>query len=361
MDRELRTQRTRRRRLGSLPSAAGAIARLALARARETGIDVAPLLRRAGLTRRQLDDRSVRISVQSQIQFVELVASALEDSFLGFHLAREFDLREAGLLYYVMASSQSLADALRRAERYSTIVNEGICLRVRDARDFAVTFHYIGVERSSDRHQLEFWLTSLVRLCRQLTDHHLVPRRVGIAHQRMESAREFSAFLGRDIHFGADQDEVSFARTVRRLPVVSADPYLNELLIRYCEDALASRRTKCSTLRSDLEHAIALLLPHGPVRAGDVARTLGMSRRTLVRRLASERLTFSGLLTELRVSLARRYLAEGELAISQIAWLLGYQEISAFTHAFKRWTGMTPREARAGATRMRAAGARRHG
>jgi AraC-like DNA-binding protein len=67
----------------------------------------------------------------------------------------------------------------------------------------------------------------------------------------------------------------------------------------------------------------------------------------LARRLAAEGLTFTDLLEALRGDLARRHLADEGLTISQVAWLLGYQEISAFTHAFKRWTGMTPSEARA--------------
>ena len=72
-----------------------------------------------------------------------------------------------------------------------------------------------------------------------------------------------------------------------------------------------------------------------------------MSQRTLARRLSSECLTFSGILDELKSDLASRYVREGDLAISEIAWLLGYREVSAFTHAFKRWTGETPRAVRA--------------
>jgi AraC-like DNA-binding protein len=95
-----------------------------------------------------------------------------------------------------------------------------------------------------------------------------------------------------------------------------------------------------------LENAIVPLLPHGKARADEVAGRLGLSPRTLARRLASEGLTFEGILSELRADLAKRYLRDEALAISQIAWLLGYKEVSAFTHAFKRWTGKTPREAR---------------
>ena len=80
--------------------------------------------------------------------------------------------------------------------------------------------------------------------------------------------------------------------------------------------------------------------------AGEIARRLGMSKRTLARRVSSEGLTFAGILADLRVDLARRHLTDEDLAISQIAWLLGYQEVSAFTHAFKRQTGKAPSEVR---------------
>jgi AraC-like DNA-binding protein len=77
-----------------------------------------------------------------------------------------------------------------------------------------------------------------------------------------------------------------------------------------------------------------------------VARRLGVSERTLARRLNSERLTFSTVVEDLKLNLAGRYLSDEGLSISQIAWLLGYQEVSSLTHAFKRWTGKTPRQAR---------------
>jgi AraC-like DNA-binding protein len=95
-----------------------------------------------------------------------------------------------------------------------------------------------------------------------------------------------------------------------------------------------------------VENASAPLLPHGRAPADEIARQLGMSLRTLERRLGSEGLTFSSILSELRFDLARRYLQEGYLSISKIAWLLGYQNVGGFTHAFKRWSGKAPREAR---------------
>jgi AraC-like DNA-binding protein len=88
------------------------------------------------------------------------------------------------------------------------------------------------------------------------------------------------------------------------------------------------------------------LRQHGKMQMGEIARRLGMSKRTLARRLSSYGLTFAGILADLRVALGKRHLTDEDLAISQIAWLLGYQEVSAFTHAFKRKTGKTPKEVR---------------
>jgi AraC-like DNA-binding protein len=334
-------------RFHSMPSAGGGISRLVSAHMRELGIQLAPLLSRAGLTVEQIDDRSARLKVRSQIKFLELSAAASQDDFLGFHLARDFDLREIGLLYYVLASSEILADALHKAERYSRIVNEGISLRFSERRETAITFSYVDVERRSDRHQIEFWLTSFVRLCRQLTNRRLVPSQIKVMHNRAKTPAEFKSFLGCEIEFGSNVDEVVFPETVKLMPIGSADPHLNELLIKYCDEALAHRESNRTNLRSSVENAIALLLPHGKARASEIARRLGMSHRTLARRLSSEGLTFSGILDELKVDLAKGYLRDGNLPISQIGWLLGYREVSAFTHAFKRWTGSTPRQSRA--------------
>jgi AraC-like DNA-binding protein len=137
--------------------------------------------------------------------------------------------------------------------------------------------------------------------------------------------------------------------------------------LRNTEEALAHRPAHGATLRSNVENAITPLLPHGKASAGEVARQLGMSHRTLARRLAAEQLTFSEIQTELKTDLAKRYLRDGDLPISQIAWLLGYREVSAFTHAFRRWTGTAPRQSRAqgkfvsSGKRARAAGTWRTG
>jgi AraC-like DNA-binding protein len=336
------------KRLGALPTATGGIARLAYARARHAGIELKPLLQKAGLTYRQINNRGARLAVQQQIEFLNVAAKAIGDEFLGFHLAQVPDLRELGLLFYVAASSETLGDALQRAARYSSLANEGVSIECLEGRDIRMVFKYVGVARHLDRHQIEFLMAALVRLCRKLTNLQVSPSRVRITHRRPNNGgSELAAYYGPNIAFGAKADEVTFIESVKGTRVIGADPYLNELLVANCEQALAHRRTGGGAFRTAVENAIVPLLPHGDVRAAQIAVKMGLSRRTAARRLALEGLTFSAVLAGLRRDLARQYLSHPDLSISRIAWLLGYQEVSAFTHAFKRWSGKTPREARA--------------
>jgi AraC-like DNA-binding protein len=323
----------------TIPSATGGIARLACARLRELGKDVAAVLAEVGARPEQVNDDAIRLEVPKQIRILELASEELQDGLLGFHLARNFDFREIGLVYYVIASSERLADALLNGQRYCTIMNEGVRLNVK-------LDDYVNVDRQSDRHQIEFWLVTLVRICRQVTDTRLAPRHLRIRHRRDETPAEMRSFFGCDVEFGAASDEIIFPAPVASLPIVGSDNYLNDLLLRYAEEALADRPQERASLRSAVERVLPQLLPHAKASASNVAQKLAFSTRTLSRKLHDEGVAFAEILEETRAALARRYLAERDLPVSEIAWLLGYSEVSSFTHAFKRWTGMTPRQFR---------------
>ena len=282
------------------------------------------------------------VSVESQIAFLDLAANALRDEFLGFRLALDCDLRQIGLLYYAMASSETLGDALERAQRYSSIANAGVVIRCLANKDLAISLRYAGVARHTDRQQIETLVTTIVRICRTLTNRRLVPKAVRLAHVRSNDVSELKKFFGCPIAFGADADEIVFDKKEGQLHLVGADPYLNDVLLRYCEEALSHRRSNASPLRTRIENAITPLLPHRKASLGAVARQLGMSVRTLSRRLSEEDLKFAEVLEQLRSDLALEYLGEPSLSISQIAWLVGYNDVSSFSHACKRWTGMNP-------------------
>ena len=237
-------------------------------------------------------------------------------------------------------------DALKRVARYSQITNEALVFSYQEANRLIISLSYSGVPRHSDRHQIECFMFVAIRVCRMLTGQNLVPQHFSIAHHRSGDTSEMARFVGTKVEFGADRDEFALNLDARELPIIHADPYLNDLLLKYCEAVLADRRGDVSQLRTRVENSISPLLPHGRVLVEDVARSLGMSERTLARKLSDEGLNFTEILQHLRRDLAVRYLDDRKLHVSKIAWLLGFHEVSAFTHAFKRWTGKTPREMR---------------
>jgi AraC-like DNA-binding protein len=167
---------------------------------------------------------------------------------------------------------------------------------------------------------------------------------VRLTHYRGRGHAELSRYLGCNVEFGAPVDEILFAHRARDLRIRHSDPFLNRVLVGVCEDVLAERPRVPAAFVASVENAMAPLLPHGEARAAQVAARLGLSQRTFARRLAGEGLTFSALLHRLRLDLARRYLVQEKLAVSKVAWLLGYQEVGAFSHAFRRWTGKSPSE-----------------
>jgi AraC-like DNA-binding protein len=306
----------------------------------------APLLRSSHLTPQQIKNSQYRIPVKNQIQFLSVVADKLPDPYLGIHIAEGIELREMGLVYYVIASSETLGDALRRLARYSGITNEGVRITCHEGKDITVKFEYVGVSRLGDRQQIECIVEILVRICRRLTGRSLSPRIVKLNHRRTELPAGIKKVFGCNVIFGSDVDEVVFPRHAKSIAIINADPYLNSLLERYCEEALSNRQQQSGTWRLKVENAIVPLLPHGQAKLGEIAQRLGVSERTLTRLLASEQCTFSEILDALRLDLAKSYLREDNLPMSEVGWLLGFQNASAFFHAFKRWTGKTPRQVR---------------
>jgi AraC-like DNA-binding protein len=329
------------RQIANMPTAMGLATRLAYDRARAAGIALAPLLRQARLTREQIEDGKSRLPVRDQIDFLNAAAAALGDEMLGCHLGLDFELRAGGLIYYVLTSSGTLLELFQRGARFSTVVNEGVIHECIDGRQVGLTLEYTGVPRQDDRHQIEFWLTTLLRLCRRATGVHIRPSRVRLKHQGARGARQLAHFLGCPVEYGAVRDEILFARELRNLAIPHADAFLGRLLVGICEQTLARRKPAKDSVVQRAENVMAPLLPHGDARAAVVARRLGMSPRTFARRLAGEGTTFTQLLHRLRLALSRRYLREG-MAVSKVAWLLGYKEVGAFSHAFRRWTGKSP-------------------
>src|SRR5262245_50149712 len=137
-----------------------------------------------------------------------------------------------------------------------------------------------------------------LRLSRLLTGQNIVPQHFTMAHHRSEAIPEMVRFVETKVQFGSDRDELTLNVDARDLPLTHADTYLNDLLVKNCEPALANRRDDTTQLRTRVENAIVSVLPHGRVLVEDVARSLGMSERTLARKHSDERLNFTEILQE---------------------------------------------------------------
>ena len=327
-----------------MPTSIGLAVHLAVAHLERRGINPGALLASSGLSMSALESRK-RIKVKSVIDFLEHVSRALEDDWLGLTLASDFDLREIGMLYYVAASSERFGDALKRLERYVRLADEALVLRIVQGSGCRVELSYVGVPRHTDRHLMESLAVTLLRLCRQLVGKKIVPSSASFVHHRSDG-RRMERIFGCEVSFDAYEDTISFDAGVMDLPLVGYDPYLNDLMVKSCEEAIAARASNVSPFRTEVENTIAPLLPHGEAQTKTVARMLGVSERTFARRLAAEGLSFGEILDQMRRDLAVRYLEEEDLQAAQIAWQLGFQHPSAFSHACRRWTGKSPSEFR---------------
>jgi AraC-like DNA-binding protein len=184
----------------------------------------------------------------------------------------------------------------------------------------------------------------MVRLCEAITGHRVRPIRVELHHDT--ACPTLARHLGLPVLVYRGHSAVVLDAASLTVPVIDADARLLELLRRYADDVLA-RRARKDDLVVRAERWILENLPTGDVGVARLARSLGMSQRTCTRRLAEDGLTPAGLVQELRQQLAYNYWAERAFPLGRVSYLLGYSDLSAFTRAFRRWTGRTPPKWRA--------------
>ncbi len=264
------------------------------------GIDAEPALFGAGLSRRQLSENDIGVSVASQYRFLELAATEANDHLLGLHVAAEMDMRAIGILFYLAGSSPTVSEALENLAHYSATTNEALVLEIFRHKDEVIL---------AIRHVQEFY----------------------------EPHQQFFELLA-----------LWFIRMLHRQTNVDFAPLRSHLLriLTVHADELLTERHSVTGLQRMVADQLIGLLPSGESRAAAVAQRLNMSTRSFTRQLAKEGTTFGEILEGLRRRLASRYLAHDRMSIKQIAWLLGYSQVGAFNHAYRRWTGTSPARAR---------------
>jgi AraC-like DNA-binding protein len=337
-----------------LPTAMGFAAKQAVVALRNRHVEIAPLLRRAGLSEHDFalaenDDNptSHRLSAVAQVKFLDYAAEAMNDSAFGLHLIEHTDPRDAGIYFYVASAAKDINEALGLYARYFRIVNEAVRLKLtRKPNGVALQVEFIGLPRHLARQTAEFGMAALLKGLRVIAGQNIHPTQVSFAHMRSSGGREFERFYGCPVEFGASSDLFEFSNDAVAIPLLTADPKLLKALEPFCEMAAKERHTAAGTLRATVENEIEKWLPHSKAQKGTIAKAVALSTRTLSRKLADEGTTYEEVVDQLRRSLALQYVQEPSMSHSQIAWLLGYEGSSSFNHAFRRWTGRSPSAAR---------------
>jgi AraC-like DNA-binding protein len=313
----------------------------------QRGYPASGLLAAAGIEERSLADDRARVPLAGHAAFFELAAEATRNSRLGLDFGQARDTRDAGLIGYVGLSSPTLRDALRNLARYRRVFSDAVeidagqleaCGRLR--------WWFHGLARGSGRQCVEFSAVNLVRALREMAGERFALRSVDFVHSRDEGLAPFDAFFGCPVRFRAEENAVVLGQDDLARPIRSADDRLLAVLRRYCEEVISRHAERAPALVERVERVITNGLPQGKVSLSAVASTLGMSTRSLARRLAEHETSFMKLVENLRRDLALRYLEETTLGLTEIAFLLGYSEVSSFNHAFRRWTGKTPSSVR---------------
>ena len=192
----------------------------------------------------------------------------------------------------------------------------------------------------------EFSGSNLMSAASTITRRQITPELVTFAHPRNAEFTSFSRFYRCPVRFGGGTNAIVFKADDLDAPVISSDPRLLRVLKDHCELVLAKIGKERPAFVDSVQREIANRLSKGEASLDIVSRAIGVSPRTLSRRLNVRGTSFERLRDELRQGLALQYLEDGRHSNAEIAYLLGYTEPSSFSHASMRWFGKSPGEIR---------------
>ena len=315
--------------------------------AERQGLDRDELMRGAGLSGGQLEDPDDRVGTQSMRNLWRAVIARLDDPFLGLHVGASITAAQLGLVGYAMRHSHNLEGALNLLARYARILSEAVRYEVKEAGDTHVLNVSAHPSLVALRHPVEAGLVLILAIARETTQSGLLPLGIDLPSRPPKSAAEYRSAFASSLHFNRPNAAITFSSEQLSLPLKLADPalggYLDELAGIQLDD-LADRDT---SLIGRVRQTTWKMLPNGRPDLWRTAEVMGMSARTLQRRLREQGTSFSSVLDNLRRELSDELLADRKLSVSEVAFLLGYSEPSAFQRAFRRWRGISPARFRA--------------
>ncbi len=307
---------------------------------------------RGGSSRRVLEAAGVRsdevaradssLPLERLALLWECAASELADPSFGVRFSQTVPLDSYGILSYLVLNAPDVRTGVANLVRYGGALSLGSAqwpaLQV-DGPQALVAFRIDLPDVTPICHLLEGHLVGIGKALERLTADPGAPREYRYQHDLSERARGVAELLGHRVVSGCDHYGVAFDSGLLDLPVMGADRGVLPLLERELSDFTQGGG---DDFVSRLQNEIGRLLPDGVPPLKQIARRMVMSERSLQRRLHEAGLTYKAVVMDLRMELARSYLDQPNVRISEIATLLGYQEVTSFNHAFRRSTGLSP-------------------
>lgn len=295
-----------------------------------------------------LDDPEARVPLALVYDIWREMGRRMGESHLGLRLAAEYDFRRFDVVGYVAASARTVGEGLAAIIRYQRLLFsfQPLSLVVDgDEARFVTQPPRVGLGASMPGELEDFTLGGTLAHLRRLSGKEVVPRSVRLRHPAPGDTRPYRRFFCAEPEFGTEVNELAFDASLLACPVLGADPILHRVVARHADELLArapSGLRFVEEVRQQVLQSLRLGMPTAP----DVAQGLSLSTRSLARRLADEGTSLSALIDEVRRELALVQLRQTDRKTIDIAFMLGFSEVSAFHRAFRRWTGTTPAEFR---------------
>jgi len=310
------------------------------------GVDVRVILTEADIDAAAVEDplarfRSERISI-----LWERAAIYSGNPAIGLAMPRAPILSLYDAVGYAMMSSPNLLASAERLVRYLRVVSDAATVQLADggAAGYRMSFALFGGGRPVPRQRVEFDVLSLLEFFRWVSGRKLRPRSVELAFPRPAELRPYEDAFECQLRFDAGVNCLVFKRSDLVEPLPTSSPALSQLHDRLAGDLL--ERLDDASMTRRVREQIVQMLPNGEPRRAALAKALGVSERTLQRRLADERAHLNVLIEGTRRELAQEYLANGRLSLAEVAYLLGFADQSNFFRSFKRWFATSPGEFR---------------
>ena len=326
------------------PTISAGFARGLIALAVSKGADRAALIERAGIDAAALEDQDNRISLTIYALLMRAGQELAGDPALALHFGEAFDIAELSILGLMGGASETAGDALALVNRYGplAIESEGERYKLVEAPDGV----WIVDNRRNPNDFPEITESSFARMAggaRRIGLQALI-KAVHVTHAEPPYRAEYERIFGAPVTFGSSRNAMLIDPAGLAIRMPPLNPYLTGVLSERA-DALLAELESAKRVRGQVEQALVPLLPGGAVRMASVAARLGLSRPTLARRLRAEGTSFEAVLDALRHRLALDYLGGGG-SVGEAAHRLGFSDPAAFSRAFKRWTGSSPRAMR---------------